>query len=51
MLMMFNEPLNSNAASESDFAPCIAVPMVQRNLSEVQRGIARDEIFRDSAVY
>jgi hypothetical protein len=51
MLLMFNEPLNRDLSKESEFATCIAAPANAENLSEVQRGIARDGILRDSAVY
>jgi hypothetical protein len=51
VLMAFNEPLNQDPARESDFSPCVVVPMTAQNLAAAERGIARDTVLRDSAVY
>lgn len=51
VLMFFDEPLNRDPARESDFSECSVMPLTDQNLIAAQRGIARDTIFRDSAVY
>jgi hypothetical protein len=50
-ILFFNAPLNVDPAHESEFNSCVAVPMIDRNLVDAQRGVARDTLLRDSAVY